>query len=85
MQCGIIAPRHGEMVGVKEDSFSAGCIRERCHDGPHVFKTSEGKFIAWEDDLECECCQSENCDEEMCIVYWEVAEVDVPHLKSTFR
>ena len=75
MVCGIIAPRQSEVVGHQDDDYLAECILMRCHQGPHVIKTPEGRFIAWEDDYNCDCCQPEEFDR--CIIWWSVLEKDI--------
>jgi len=56
MTCGIIMPRQSDVVGHRGDCYLAECIRNSDHLEPHVIRTPEGKFFAWEDDMECGCC-----------------------------
>lgn len=77
MVCGIIVPRQHEVVWHRDD-YLAECILLRGHSGPHVIKTPEGRFIAWEDDYDCECCQLE--DSDRCVTYWFIQEKDIPLL-----
>jgi hypothetical protein len=78
MTCCIIVPRQYHLVGGHDEDYLAECILSRCHLGPHVTKTPEGKFIAWEDDWECGCCEPEAHDR--CYNYWEIKETDIPSL-----
>ena len=78
MICGVIVPRQHEVVAYRDDDYLAECILLRSHSGPHVIKTPEGRFIAWEDDYDCECCQPEDFDR--CITYWFIQEKDIPLL-----
>jgi hypothetical protein len=71
------------MIGYREDEedkYLAECILEYPHNGPHVVKTPEGKFFAWEDDMECDCCGDDEYDR--CAVYWEIEESDIPNLSK---
>ena len=77
-ECSIIAPRQWDLVGEREDGYFAACIRKVAHRGPHVVKTPEGKFIAWKDDMECDCCAPD--EDDRCTVYWEIQEFDIPNL-----
>ncbi len=77
--CGIIAPRQDELVrGEREDGYLAECILPHGHRGPHVVKTPEGKFFAWEDDWDCDCCEPEEADR--CYIHWEIEEAEIPKL-----
>ena len=63
MICGIIAPRQSDIVGYRGDGYLAECILPYAHFGrPHVIRTPEGKFWAWEDDAECGCCEPDEVD-----------------------
>lgn len=80
--CGIIAPRKEDMTGDYEvgDRSLASCILKGVHGyGPHVFRTTEGKLIAWEDD-DCDCCEPE--EDEPCAVFWNIEESDIPEYQS---
>ncbi|MEI7480122.1 MAG: hypothetical protein WCJ59_00660 [bacterium] len=72
--CKIILPRQAEIVGDKDGTYFAECIRKRCHSGPHVFISPEGKYISWEDDWNCGCCRPEENDR--CYTYVEISETD---------
>ena len=78
MPCDIIAPRQHEIVGDREDGYLAACILGRCHSGPHVVKTPEGEFFAWQDFWGCDCCGPDEVDR--CFTYWEIKEADIPEL-----
>ena len=73
MICGIIVPRQQDIIGSRED-YTPECIRARCHSGPHVFLTPEGKYFSWEDDWTCDCCTPE--EDDRCYVYQEITEDD---------
>jgi hypothetical protein len=61
-KCGIIVVRQHQIVNTHQDYF-AECILEGVHGhGPHVFCTPEGEYYAWEDDMECGCCEPEEED-----------------------
>jgi hypothetical protein len=80
VQCGIIAPRRHELTSfATSEKYLAECVRESNHLGPHVIKTPDGIFIAWEDDWNCGCCKPE--EDDRCYVYWEIEESDIPKLK----
>ena len=72
--CGIIVPRQEEIIDFIYDDgkYLAECIRGACHNGPHVFLTPEGKYIQWEDDLDCGCCRPE--EDEPCYTYNEITK-----------
>jgi hypothetical protein len=67
------------MCGYREDDYLAECILSRAHNSPHIFKTPEGKFFAWEDD-ECDCCEPE--EDDPCAIYWEIRESEIPNLSK---
>jgi len=73
MICGIIAPRQHDIIGYREDNYLAECILQSAHNSPHIIKTPEGKFFAWEDDYECDCCEFD--EDERCTIYWEISEI----------
>lgn len=60
----MICPRH--------DGYLAECVLGKAHYEPHVFKTPEGKYIAWKDDMECGCCEPE--EDDRCCFFWEISE-----------
>ena len=70
--CGIIPPRREDMIGYRSDNYRAECILERAHFSPHLIKTPEGKYIEWEDDNDCDCC--EPGEDDCCYVYAEITE-----------
>lgn len=72
--CGIIVPRMKDIIGERSDNYLPECIRKRYHLGPHVFLTPEGKYISWEDDYECGCCEPEDTDR--CYVYRDITKED---------
>ena len=77
--CGVIPPRQDEMVVLLgKDQYLAECILPIGHLGPHVIKTPEGEFYAWEDDMECGCCEPD--EEDRCYTYWSINESDIPKL-----
>lgn len=79
MTCGIIVPRRDHVIGtLRKDGYLPQCILAQGHHTPHVFKTPEGKFFAWEDDMECDCCQPD--EDERCYIWWEIQEEDIPKL-----
>ncbi len=76
VECGIIVPRQEYVIGYREDGYLASCILSGVHGyGPHVFRTPEGLLMAWEDDMECGCCEPE--EDARCIVHWEIEESDI--------
>jgi len=71
--CGIIATRQRQMVGYRHNHYVASCILTGSHQyGPHVIKTPDNKYIAWEDDMDCGCCEPEESDR--CTIFWEIRE-----------
>jgi hypothetical protein len=80
MICGIIAPRQEDVVGYRQDGYLAECILLQGHLSPHVVKTPEGKFMAWQDDFECGCCTGD--DDDRCTVYWEITESEISNLSK---
>ena len=85
-QCGIIPPRPYDMVGwsYKGDTARLGCILEGVHNyGPHVFSTSGGKYYAWEDDLDCDCCSPD--EEDRCCIYWEIKKAELEKYQNGGR
>ena len=74
MICGIIVPRQEDIIGDRDGSYFAECIRRRCHSGPHVFLTPEGRYFSWEDDWDCDCCTPE--EDDRCYVYQEISKDD---------
>lgn len=83
MSCAIWPPRPEDMLGFRPEGYEAECILENGHLGPHVLKTPEGGYIAWEEDTECGCedCRSDDWGDH-CVVYWEIQEADIPNLAS---
>jgi len=76
MTCGIIPPRYHDLIGERDGGYLPECILKANHQTPHIFKNPEGKFIAWEDDWSCDCCEPEEVDR--CIVYQEIEEAQIP-------
>ena len=74
--CGIIAPRSNQMLGFCDipKGYLAECVLKENHEGPHVFQAPDRSWVAWEYDLECECCRS---DDEGCTFYEEIGEKDI--------
>jgi hypothetical protein len=79
-KCGIIATRQEDIIGNRDDGYFAECILERHGWGPHVFRTPEGKIYAWEDDMECGCCEPD--EDDRCTIYWEISETDLPKYQN---
>lgn len=76
-QCGLIACRQHQIVGHRDDGYLAECILEGVHGhGPHVCRTPEGMYYAWEDDPECGCCEPD--EDDHCHIYWEIEEKELP-------
>ena len=75
MICGIIVARRTNILGDRMDGYLPECILKQAHNGPHVFKTPEGKFYQWEDDYTCNCCTSD--EDHRCYVYSEIQEKDI--------
>ena len=72
--CGIIVARREDILGYRSDGYLPECIRGRCHCGPHVFLTPEGKYFSWEDDWKCGCCTPE--EDDRCYLYQEITKDD---------
>ncbi len=55
----------------------SGCLKPYAHNDHHVFRTPEGKLIAWQDDDECQCgCWDDiEHDTNVCKIYWEVKTI----------
>ena len=70
--CGVIAPRQHEMVGYRDDAYSAECILKANGHTVHVVRTPEGKFFAWQDDPDCECCEPD--DPDHCYEFWKISK-----------
>lgn len=70
--CGIVPPRREGVVGHRSDNYLGECILEKAHLPPHLIKTPEGKYIEWEDDPNCGCC--EPGEDDCCYLYSEVTE-----------
>lgn len=79
MCCEIIVPRQKNVVGYRDDGYLAECILPDEHwsnpNSYHVVKTPEGKYFAWKDDWECDCCEPE--EDGRCYVWWEISELEV--------
>ena len=77
--CSIIVPRSYDVLGYQEtEGYTPECILPYAHLSPHVFRTPKGKFIAWEDDMDCDCCAAD--EDERCYVHWEIEESEIPEL-----
>jgi hypothetical protein len=76
MLCSIIVPRQSEIID--DPDYLAECIRMSGHPEPHVFRTPEGKFIAWKDDMTCDCCAPD--EDDRCYAYWEITAQEVEKL-----
>ncbi len=76
MTCGKIAPRQWQMTGYyPSEGYLAECILKGRNHDIHVIKTPNGKFFAWEDDWECDCCDPN--EEDRCTIHWEINEADI--------
>jgi len=68
----------------KEDIFQdygkcdTSCILPTAHWCAHVFKLPDGRYIQWEDDFECDCCEPE--EEDRCYTYGPISEEEVAKL-----
>lgn len=79
--CNTIVPRMENDFYVGEPRSSCECVLPCSHSpAPHVFRLSDGRHIAWQDDYECNCC--EPGDPDRCFVYWEISEENVQKLKE---
>lgn len=65
--CGIIVPRQHQIIPYRKDKYLAECLRSRHITGPHVFRSPNGTYYAWEDDEECDCC--EPGDPDRCTIH----------------
>lgn len=65
--CGIL---HGYHSGACPTDY-AGCRLPEGHDGPHEFRSSDGRVWLWEVDLECSCDHCRLCEGDYCTIYWE--------------
>jgi hypothetical protein len=70
--CWILPPRPEDMIGPRQDGYMPECLLPKPHYTPHVFKTPEGKYIAWEDDMECGCCEPD--EDDRCAVFWQISK-----------
>ena len=70
--CGIIPPRSQDIIGDRLDDYLGECILKRAHLSPHLIKTPEGRYIQWEDDPNCDCCQPS--EDDHCYVSNEITE-----------
>lgn len=72
--CGIIPVRREDIVGYRSDGYLAECVMPRAHyPHPHVLRTPEGRYFAWEVDDECGCCDPGGGDPDQCYDYWEIS------------
>jgi hypothetical protein len=76
--CGIIPPRHRQVIGYRRDGYVPECIRPSHQMEPHIFLTPEGKYFAWQDDWDCDCCTPE--EEDRCYVVGEISEAEALRL-----
>ena len=75
--CGIIACRQTDIVGFRHDGYMAECIMPQGYaPHPHLVKTPEGQYFAWEDDDDCDCCGDDRSDPDRCYVTWPVTEAE---------
>jgi hypothetical protein len=51
-----------------------GCHLPDGHDGPHEYIATNGKRIAWETYIECNCAHCRRCEGDYCTIYWEVSK-----------
>jgi len=58
--CGILVSRQEDIVGYRNDNYSAACIMPNGHIGPHVIKTPEGRYFSWEYENDCGCCEPDD-------------------------
>jgi hypothetical protein len=78
-ECAIIALRQRQMIGERNDRYSAECILPRGHFcSLHVICTPEDVYIAWGDDFTCGCCEPET--EDRCTYYRKVRKEVVQRL-----
>jgi len=76
MSCGTMVPGHTtRMFG--SDCRGIECILPSNHNGPHIIRTPDSKYFAWETDYDCDCCEPEASSYDRCCVYWELASEDV--------
>lgn len=55
------------------------CLLRSGHAGPHLIRTSRGRFVQWEIDEDCECEACQEADEEgdsssRCMTHGDISE-----------
>jgi hypothetical protein len=80
MNCGIIVPRRSEIIGERSDGYLPECILKTNHSGPHIFRTPENNFYAWEDDWSCGCCTPE--EDDRCYTYRQLSKEETTDLEQ---
>ncbi len=81
--CNYLAPRQEETFGIETNVHLAQCILPSHPDYPvHVVKTLEGKYVAWEYEENCRCCEPD--DPDRCYDHWEVDESVYKKLKAQY-
>lgn len=61
--CGLIFPSHG----YSDPKDKQGCLKPNGHLDKHLFESSDGEWVEWEENADCTCGCWE--DEEPCLVY----------------
>lgn len=73
-KCSILFPQYSAC----EPKDISGCIKENGHLDAHLFKATDGRFIEWEYDDECDCDSCLNDEDGQCIIYDEVNPTTTP-------
>ncbi len=80
-QCLILLPWLDSRMNI-EDICSTECLRAAPHrDGRHVFKTPDGRYMAWQDDYSCDCCGVDDDEAgDRCFIFVEITEQEALEL-----
>lgn len=71
--------RHYGYYGDDQKECDASCVLPYAHFCLcHVFRLPDGRYIKWEDDYDCDCCEPD--EEDRCYSSGEVSKEEVDKL-----
>ncbi len=80
--CYVCPPRQKDIIRYYgESDFS--CILPSGHWGCHIFKLPNGKYIRWEDDFECDCCEVD--EDDRCYFFGPITKKEFLKIEREYR
>jgi hypothetical protein len=84
--CYILPPRMGStlrLIDAPPGSDPSCLLASANHPEEHVFRLSDGRYFAWKDDWECDCCKPE--EDDRCYVIWELTAEELRKYKGALE